>query len=469
MYPNSYNNFNNVNPNYIPNQYPPPNQNQYAYFNPYQNQQPMIPNMQNIPQMQNMQNIPNIPQMQPMQPMQPMPDQQFYIQPQQMQPMYFPYMPQQPMYNPMFIPQNPNMHQNPNMYQQNQQNQRHNKQQQNQRRPPHQQHQQHQQQHQYQQQPQPQKKIKSEIDPSKPEHSKEEIMKWIEQRKRNFPSKANLARKELERKLKEETGEIVEPALSILESKLRRRIRVLGMIDGKQNRKKEFERNYLLKYVTNPYKKVKTTTLGVPGNEEKAEKPEEEAEAKKVEEEKKEPEEKKDVYDAFKEFQMQINLMEDEQAEDGEIREKKGEGDDDEPVERKIITEKHLEERRKENNGGERHDNRGKRESYKDKKIPKKLLPKKIKKTPKPEGEEVEGGEKKTESIDDIIANLRQRKDKDDQEFSKVLEGNANTADFKYRSNTLLANLLIDTIYHEKNAILQCLRYIVREDFFDNR
>jgi len=252
--------------------------------------------------------------------------------------------------------------------------------------------------------------------------------------------------------------------LSILESKLRRRIRVLGMIDGKQNRKKEFERNYLLKCVTNPYKKIKTTTLGVPGNEEKTEKPEGEPEEKKVQEEKKEPEENKNMYDAFKEFQMQINMMEDDKPEEGEIGYK--ERDDDEPVERKIITEKHLEQRRVGNSGEEKP---RPKKFEKDRKLPKKLLPKKYIKTAKPQTEEGGEGEKKTESIDDIIANLRQRKDKDDQEYTKVLEGHANTADFKYRSNTLLANLLIDTIYHEKNAILQCLRYIVRENFFDNQ
>jgi len=357
---------------------------------------------------------------------------------------------------------------NNNMYHQNQ-NQRphggqHNKQQnhnQNQRRP----HQQHQQHHQ-QQQPQKPVKIRNEVDPNKPEHTKEEILKWIEQRKKNFPSKANIARKELENKLKEETGEIVEPALSILEKKLRRRISVLGMIDGKANRKKEFERNYLLKCVTNPYKKLKTTTLGHPSNEEKEEKEEkgekgekgeeEQAENQKVEEENKDKEETKNMYDAFKEFQMQINQIEDEKPEDGEVR------DDDEPVERKIITEKHLEKRIAENNKGEKS---GKFERPGDRKG-KKVLPKNLKKTPKPVAAEPEG-EKKTESIEDIIANLRQRKEKDDQEFSKVLEGTANTADFKYRSNTLLANLLIDSIYQEKNVILQCLRYIVRENFFD--
>lgn len=450
MFPNSFNNFNNVNPNHIPMQYPPPNQNQYSYFNPYQTQQPMMPNMQTMPEQQYYM------QPQPMQPMQP-------IQPMQpMQPMYFPYMQQQqPMYNPMFIPQNPQMMPNNNMYHQNQRHGQHNKQQnhnQNQRRP----HQQHQQHHQQQQQPQKPVKIRNEVDPNKPEHTKEEILKWIEQRKRNFPSKANIARKELEKKLKEETGEIVEPALSILESKLRRRIRVLGMIDGKANRKKEFEKNYLLKCVTNPYKKLKTTTLGHPSAEDKEEKEEkgeeEQAETQKVVEENKEKEENKNMYDAFKEFQMQINQIEDEKPEDGEVKE----GDDDEPVERKIITEKHLEKRISENNKGEKP---GKIEKPVDKKG-KRVLPKNLKKTPKPVSTEPEG-EKKTESIEDIIANLRQRKEKDDQEFSKVLEGTANTADFKYRSNTLLANLLIDTIYQEKNVILQCLRYIVREDFFD--
>ena len=407
MYPNPYNN---GGMNGAPFQYSY-NPQAYSYFNPYQNQ----PTVQNVVEQQYYNHPHQIhqqiqPQMQP-----------------QIQPMYFPYV-QQGMYPSLYFHQNANMMPHPTVN------------------PP----------QQYQrkaQEPKQQKtKVRSEVDPSKPEHSKDEIKKWIESRKRNYPSKANLARKELEKKLKEETGEVVETSLSILEQKLRKKIRILSMIESKADRKREYEKNYLFRCVTNPYKKVKTATFVTSEDNQDKEKDKEKEEKiedhplqKNIEENKVQA--NQDVYDAFKEFQMKINQMEkdEENNEDGS------------PVERKTISQKDL------NNQVEEIENvfDDKRESK-----PTKTIPKKLKKTPKVLIKPTEGP-KKTETIEEIIETLKQRKENDEQEYIKILEGKSGTSDFKYKSNTLLANLLIDSIYHEKNAILQCLRYIVKENFFD--
>lgn len=429
MFPNS---LNNVNRNGAPYQYPY-NQNTFSYYNPYQTQQPVVRNV-----------------------VEPQP--QYYNHAPQMQPVYFPYM-QQGVYAPMFYPshtntiQTPSPSQNPtiNIFPQRQ------------RKP----------------QPEPKKqkvKPRYEIDPSKPENSKDEVTKWIASRKKNYPSKANNQRKELEKKLREETGEIVEPALSLLEQKLRKKIRVLSMIDGKTNRKKEFEKNYLLRYVTNPYKKVKVSTVS--GADEKVEKTEnpnkKEDEDININENKQEAAEikqspaEKDAYDIFQEFQMQIAQLENDKndkQDEGEIPCHNHE--DESPVERKCVSQKSM--------GLMSVEKAAEPEKVQVKETPREKKPIKINgafkgklgskaliKVP------IESS-KKTESIDEIIESLKQKREKDDSEFSHVFSGPARTSDYKYKTNTLLANLLIDSIYNEKNAIFQCLRYIVKENFFDKK
>ena len=441
MYPNP-NQPHNMNPNGMPMQYQY-NQPAYTYYNPYQNQ-PMYRN-------------PNEPQ--------------YFNQVQPMQPVYYPY-PQQQVYNPMYFQPNPNFQPQPMMQPQNHYNNQQHRPHYNQNHQPKRNHQENKRQN--------VRPPKSEIDPNRPEHSKDEIRKWVASRMKNFPSKANLKRKEEEKRIREETGEVVGPPPSLLEQKLRKKIKVLNMIDGRANRRKEMEKNYLLRYITNPYKKVKPSG---PGNDERPERPErtenheegneriEEAEEIKEVEEKKSEVNKpvdaqQDMYDAYKMFQMQINEIE---REEGEITDQKnGEGS---PIEVKCITQKTLDNQGfnvGENNNGNNQavepyrdnrerDRRNRRENNKKKRSNIKPLVKQI------------DNNKKSETIEEIIVNLKQKKEVDDQDFDQILEGRMKGSDFKYRSNTLLANLLIDTIYAERNVILQCLRYLVKEDFFEKK
>ena len=89
----------------------------------------------------------------------------------------------------------------------------------------------------------------------KPPMSKEnidEIQKWIEERKRNYPTNKNIQRKLEEKKLKEETGELFEPSLSKLELKLRKKIKVLSNIENRSTSKREKEKAYLLRSFISP-------------------------------------------------------------------------------------------------------------------------------------------------------------------------------------------------------------------------
>lgn len=44
-----------------------------------------------------------------------------------------------------------------------------------------------------------------------------------------------------------------------------------------------------------------------------------------------------------------------------------------------------------------------------------------------------------------------------------------NPANFKYRSNTLYANLIVDEVYKERQYLLQAFRYIIKENFFEEK
>ena len=42
-----------------------------------------------------------------------------------------------------------------------------------------------------------------------------------------------------------------------------------------------------------------------------------------------------------------------------------------------------------------------------------------------------------------------------------------NPANYKYKSNTLFASLIVDDIYKERQYLLQAFRYLVKENFFE--
>ena len=73
----------------------------------------------------------------------------------------------------------------------------------------------------------------------------EEVQKWIEARRKNFPTRANIERKKREEELKREKGVYVPQTkrenLSLLEVKLRKKIRFIGSSDkpGKSKRRSD--------------------------------------------------------------------------------------------------------------------------------------------------------------------------------------------------------------------------------------
>ena len=83
------------------------------------------------------------------------------------------------------------------------------------------------------------------------------------------------------------------------------------------------------------------------------------------------------------------------------------------------------------------------------------------------------GGEKKAavnpvegENVDAIIESLRKKQKLENDEYKDFFNYKSNNAYHRYRVNTLLTNLTIDEIYKERTVILQILRYLVNENFF---
>jgi hypothetical protein len=62
---------------------------------------------------------------------------------------------------------------------------------------------------------------------------------------------------------------------------------------------------------------------------------------------------------------------------------------------------------------------------------------------------------------------LREKQKAEDDMLFEFLEGKRNE-DHRYRTDTLMAKLVLESMYTERNVILQALRYIVKENFFDN-
>ncbi|EAR92112.1 nuclear fragile X mental retardation-interacting protein (macronuclear) [Tetrahymena thermophila SB210] len=73
------------------------------------------------------------------------------------------------------------------------------------------------------------------------------------------------------------------------------------------------------------------------------------------------------------------------------------------------------------------------------------------------------------EKINEMINELKEKRDKYSQELDLSFNYKSNSSNFRYKANTLLTNLVLDEIYRERNYLLQAIRYIVSNNFFDEQ
>lgn len=71
------------------------------------------------------------------------------------------------------------------------------------------------------------------------------------------------------------------------------------------------------------------------------------------------------------------------------------------------------------------------------------------------------------DKIAEMVSELKEKRDKYADEIEGVLSYKQNSSNFRYKTNTLLTNLVLDEIYRERNYLLQAIRFIVENKFFD--
>lgn len=238
--------------------------------------------------------------------------------------------------------------------------------------------------------------------------NKEEIKLWVQNRKRNYPSKQNEERKARENISKEEGGDVVSPKLSQLETKLRKKIKILNSQFDNKSRIKE-------KY-WNDLKYFMYMSDNNPQNNEKS-KP-------------------KDI----------IKTEDDNIPEDLKKNEENNE--------QMIIKTQDKPSK-----------NQRKKKKYLEK------MQKKLFNTEKTIGELEnleEKPEEEKEKIEEIIANIKSRQTEENNDLQAYLKFKTNSAQHRYKLNTLTTNLVLDEIFKERSIILQCFRYLAKENLLEN-
>ncbi|CAK66948.1 unnamed protein product (macronuclear) [Paramecium tetraurelia] len=76
-----------------------------------------------------------------------------------------------------------------------------------------------------------------------------------------------------------------------------------------------------------------------------------------------------------------------------------------------------------------------------------------------------------TQTLEDhtkeMIDNLEEQKEKIENLLEESLNYRVNPANFRYKSNTLYTNMLIGEIFRERQYVLQAIRQLVKENFFE--
>lgn len=91
--------------------------------------------------------------------------------------------------------------------------------------------------------------------------SPEEIRKWLESRKRNYPTRKRVQAKMVQDRDREENGELAQHELSLLEVKLRKQIK-LSHFSPKNFDAKARNLNIILNILTNPTRRTKNIKKG---------------------------------------------------------------------------------------------------------------------------------------------------------------------------------------------------------------
>jgi hypothetical protein len=249
-------------------------------------------------------------------------------------------------------------------------------------------------------------------------------------RRRNFPTRENLARKEAELLKDGKAGKMAESELSQLEVKLRKKLCIMDYDPAEERRLNRTKRG-LLKRI-NSGKRYRTGALRKT-----------EADDDDVSEERK-PEESKATEGPSKEerersrHQMRNEMKGLSKAKRIKLKAKQKEDKANEQTKEKT-NEEIIDELKKE--AGD---------------LPASEPVVEAKKPPK------------SHSAMDIINHLKSRKQEDQALVDNFLSEKPSSDKFRYHQNNLLSNLMLEDVFKERNIMLQALRHIVSNNFLQD-
>ena len=69
--------------------------------------------------------------------------------------------------------------------------------------------------------------------------------------------------------------------------------------------------------------------------------------------------------------------------------------------------------------------------------------------------------------VDALVESLKTKRDNLNCHVSQIFDYKSNSTNFKYKEKTLLTNLVIEDIFKESCYLLQAVRYIVNNNYFE--
>lgn len=268
-------------------------------------------------------------------------------------------------------------------------------------------------------------------------NTREEIQKWLAARRKNFPTRANMARKEAELRDQGELGKLQESELSQLEIKLRKKIAILDYDPFEEKRTKRAKRGLLKRinsgkrYRTGVFKKEKEedgTEEEMEKSEDNQKRPTSEKDSTKCQiRERSRHDKKNDTRGMSKAKRIKMKAKQREETEN-----RNAFGIDQKPKTNEEI----IDELKKEA----------------DNLVPEEKNPEQKKPA-------------KTHSAQEIIEHLKTRKHEDQLVVDNFLNDKTTCDKFRYHQNNLLSNLLLEDVFKERNIMLQALRYLVKNNF----
>lgn len=284
-------------------------------------------------------------------------------------------------------------------------------------------------------------------------NTEDEIRKWKEARKRNWPSKENLLRKQEEFTKNGELGKISESELSKLEVSLRKKLMFIDYDPYEEKRLNKAKRTLLHK--VNSAKRYRTGVQKVRG------------------EETGEVEDREESKDPNKKFEHPENRERSRyQKKDSRVRPNykgaikpilKTHSPTPADPNGKSISDSENEAPAEISAKQPNIQPQPKRVAFA---IPEDIEPQDD--TEQPEASKFTDNPKrpsKSHSAQDIIQHLKSRKKEDSQVVTNFLSDKPVADKFRYQQNSLLANLLLEDIFKERNIMLQSLRYLVKNKF----